>query len=825
MVGWLMRALFRLRPASIGLGVAVIAVGGLGFVPLFGGPGYEIALGAGLILPFVVAITAALDLSKGPAPRPIDALARAIGMGAVFAFAAWVTTLAHGLRVGFCDALAGTLHFALGPAAGAVLAGIWGAVVAEIARGRRFRRLVAVLAAIALPIATIVFSLGRFYSSPMIFGYDPFVGYFSGTLYDTVIDTSGLLTYRAGSLATLIAVVVTATHLDRRENGRLRFVWAGQPALAGAGLMALVASVTANVLGDRLGHWQTAGTIAAALGGRTAGRRCDVIHPRTAKRADIERFTQDCDAHVDAAERWFGAPGPARITAYVFESAAQKGALMGAADTYIAKPWRREVYVQASAYPHPVIGHELIHVIAGTFGRGPFRVAGSGGGLLPNPGLIEGVAVAAEPRDGDRAPYEWAKAMRDLKILPPLDRLFALGFLGENAGVAYTVSGAFVGWVHERWGAAAIRDWYGGRALPEITGKSWADLEHLWHEELDRVTLPEAARAQAKARFDRPAIFGRRCPHVVDACRGRADRLRNAGDYEGALAAYEEVLALDPRDSGVRVSMAVTRLRDGKVEEGREALARLADGKDVPRHVRDRAVEELADLAMLSGRGDEAIARYRDLMSRTTDEDQLRQYEVKITAAADARLRPALAALLVGTIEPGSQPAVPRGPDRSMALELLGGITVSAPEEGLPWYLLARQYANAGQYEDAAPRLDRALSGNIASARVRVEAERLRLLVACALGDGAGAAQMLARYVAHAEVSDARRDAARALVERCTNAKSTVVVSKVSSATSAPSGRAEAPLAGSGSAIPSTGGSSHPPGSAEYDGGPPKAER
>ena len=53
----------------------------------------------------------------------------------------------------------------------------------------------------------------------------------------------------------------------------------------------------------------------------------------------------------------------------------------------------------AAPYPHPVIGHELAHVLAGSFGEGPFRVAGAAGGLVPNPGLIEGVAVA-QPRQG-----------------------------------------------------------------------------------------------------------------------------------------------------------------------------------------------------------------------------------------------------------------------------------------------------------------------------------------------------------------------------------------------------------------------------------------
>ena len=71
------------------------------------------------------------------------------------------------------------------------------------------------------------------------------------------------------------------------------------------------------------------------------------------------------------------------MTAFFFRDAADKKRLMGAGDTYIAKPWRREVYLQVAAYPHPVLGHELAHVIAGAFGQGPFHVAGPLGGLWP----------------------------------------------------------------------------------------------------------------------------------------------------------------------------------------------------------------------------------------------------------------------------------------------------------------------------------------------------------------------------------------------------------------------------------------------------------
>jgi len=117
---------------------------------------------------------------------------------------------------------------------------------------------------------------------------------------------------------------------------------------------------------------------------------------------------------------------------------------MGAADTLIAKPWRREVYVQLAAYPHPVLGHELAHVVAGSFGRGPFRIAGSLGGLWPDPGLIEGWRFAASPDDDELSDTQWVHAMLELGSVPPIRQVFSLGFLGVAASKSYTLAGSFV---------------------------------------------------------------------------------------------------------------------------------------------------------------------------------------------------------------------------------------------------------------------------------------------------------------------------------------------------------------------------------------------
>lgn len=773
----------RSRAPIIGLALGTAALFAFGFIPLFDGPGYEISLVSGLILPACAAIATALELSRnnfsrrpsGAAeaspgeseaprpPEPLDMLFRGLANGAALGLAGYLTTLVHGARSGFCDAWTGTQNFVLGPWIGAVLGGAWGAVAAEIAARPatlRRRRVVAVLAALAGPLTGVVVSLYRFFSSPMVFAYDPFVGFFSGTIYDTVIEAAGLLSYRAGSAATLGAAIVLALHLRRNERGGLSLRWTGRPGVALAGALCAVASIVHMASGTRLGHYQTPASIAHALGARSEGNRCIVLYPRGFREDDAARFTRDCDAHVRALERWFEVKGPDRITAYLFANVAQKASLMGAADTQIAKPWRHEIYVQGGAYPHPALGHELAHVLAGVFAHGPFKTGGSLGGWLPNPGLIEGVAVAASPPTGDLSPAEWAKAMKDLKLLPRLADLFALGFLGQNGAVAYTVSGAFVGFVKDTYGAEVMRTWYGGKSLPELTGKPWSELEASFHASLDALALSDAARAQAKARFDRPGIFGRRCPHVVDACTRKADSLRGSGDQDGALEQYLIVRSLDPNDAMVRVSMARTRVQKGDVEAGKADLRAIAGDEKVPRHVRDRALEDLADLALApGGDGAFAAASYRELMTRTVDEDTLRTLEVKVFAAETPRARAAVYMFLVG--KPG------RGTDHVRAADLMGVWSREAPDDGLPYYLLGRQLHATGQFAEAQEKLALASAKRLPTARVEVEALRLRIVGACAQRDPIAARTSYDAYRARPEVPKARGEAMAGFVARC----------------------------------------------------------
>jgi hypothetical protein len=747
--------------------VVFAVLGGVGFLPLFGGPGYEHSLASGLVVPSAAAIATALEVSALEDSSPLAMVRRGLSTGAILAAVALATALLHGIRVGICDLWGGLVFFVLTAGFGAVLGGAWGALAGEACRRRRRRRLACVLLALAGPLAGIAVSIGRFYGSPMIFAFDPFVGFFSGTLYDTVVDVRPeLWTYRAGTLATLAGVTLLAAVWVRDKGGRLRLppLHANRRALAAlaAGVAAFTVSLALTADGAALGHWQTAATIARALGGRAAGARCDVVYPDSLSADQAALLVRDCEEELSADERRLNVTLSGRLTAFVFADANEKRRLMGAAATSIAKPWRREVYVQFASYPHPVLGHEIAHVVAGTFARWPFRV---GGRVLPNPGLIEGVAVATSPDDDELTDGQWARAMLDLGILPEIRPMFSLEFLGSSAQKSYTVAGAFVTWVLGKWGPAVVRTWYGGGSIEELTGEPWSLLDSDFRASLGTLTMPPEALAYARAKFERPSVWARRCPHVVDALDRDGDRCRDDHQVARADVLYSSALRRDPNDWHARFSRARLALQLGSSAErakGRDDLTRMGADDEAPRNWRDRAEEALADDDLANGRDDRASEAYRGLAGRTVDEDAARTLEVKALGAADPSARRVIVDLLLS--EPG------RPPDSWLGALSLGA-WAERTKDPMAEYLVGRNLATHGEWARASVHLDGALDGGLPTARMGREALKQRAICACVLKDTDALTRLKGAVLApdspFASSSGGRRDWLLALLLRC----------------------------------------------------------
>ncbi len=745
--------------ARVAAGVTALAFLAYGFIPQFGGPGYEAALGAGLLLPTITALATAFDVA-GRRATPLEAFGRGLTFGALLAALGLAIVLLHGLRVGFCDAGWGIELYLLAPLPGALLAGVWGAFVGLVGarierRGRR--RAFLILGALGAPLGGIVLSLGRFYTSPMVFAFDPFFGYFAGPLYDTVIDPFWTLaTYRAGTLLTLLGAGTLAAHFDEA----LIFQGFRPPWLSAVTAAAWLGSALFIYEGTALGHFSTRASIEEALGQHVSGARCDVAYSSGILRRDALLFAKDCDAELRADEAYFEIAGPPRVIAFLFSNEAEKGRLMGASSTYIAKPWRREIYVQLAPYPHPVVGHELAHVVAGSFGVGPFRVSGPLGGLIPDPGRIEGVAVAASPNDNDDFTLdEWAKTLSDLSLLPPLESVFRLGFLGQNSSTAYTVAGAFVSWFKAHFGAAALRRWYGGERIEAVSGRSFAQLEAAWRADLQKVNVAPALLNEARVRFDRPALFGRHCPRIVDKLNGVASQKLGSADTAGARAALADVLRLDPHRTSAKFELVACDLKDGNEAAAVKAYAELASSKELAKLEQAGALEGEGDVELRRGNTSAARKDYDAVAAIAADEDRLRTLDVKRSPENELERR-AIVDLLIGDAVLGAsfEVAAPR----------LAEWRAAEPGNGLPVYLLGKNLFGRGRFNEAAEYLDQALASELALPRVKREAWRTRLILACALGDANAKDRALSALRADDGLSAARRATLERLAQRCT---------------------------------------------------------
>jgi tetratricopeptide (TPR) repeat protein len=725
------KPLLRSRAERGALLAAAILLLGIGFVPQFGGPGYESALAGGLVLPSIAAIGTALCVVR--ARSAFDALGRGVALGAVLAALGVLVATLHGLRVGFCDAALGYELWLTGPAPGAVLGGAWGAAAGLLGARYRRARLLSVLLALLGPLGCIAIGFGRFYTSPMVFGFDPFVGYFAGPLYDTVVDPGvRLISYRIGSLCSLIAATVLALHLERDE-ARLRLAWRGRPGVVAAGALAGLTSLGITLSGAKLGHWSTTASIEAALGRSLGTGRCQVVYSAGVPRADAARVADECVAHLHEVERYLGARGPEHVKVFLFASDAEKGAFMGASHTYIAKPWRGELYIQAAGFPHPTLGHELAHVVSGSFGPGPFHVAGPLRGLIPDPGRIEGIAVAASPgEDDDFTLLEWSRALLELKLLPEMDAIFRLGFLAKAHNTAYTVAGAFVSWLHERYGAAVVRDWYSGRPLESLTGgKSLAALDREFRADLQRLELRPELLAMAKARFDRPSIFGRICPRRIDRDLGMAEARLAAGDTVGAREALRELLEIDDRNPRARLDLAQCDVREGDLNAAIARYRALASDPRLSVLERASALEARGDVEVMAGHPGPALEAYAAVAKLDADADRQRTLELKglmATSSASTGLRE----LLIG------DPKL--GPSWDVAAPRLGAEAFSG--DPLSQYLVGRNLWLHGRAVAALGYLDATLDDNPVPPRssayswpppisVVREARRLRIIVAC----------------------------------------------------------------------------------------------
>jgi hypothetical protein len=734
-------------------------------LPLFGVLGYELALVATLVAS-IASLVIGASLARAAARVEAPALVRARSpvplVGALWwrsaAVAAAVTAIpalvaaVHGLWAPTCDWGFGLRAYLSMVTTSAVLFSGAGVAIGLATAGARAWAPVVLGAALVLALA--LAGLWRFYSEPPVFTYDALIGYFPGNMYDEDIRLGAPLYWaRLEELAWVIAALgAVAAVLDaptlrpRWRERRPAALRSGSLAIA---LLAAGAAVALRADSGDLGYAVDADDMQRALGGRYETAHFVIYYAQTdAIAADIELIGADHELRLAqvAAELDVSADELARlgkIRSYYFASRDQKARLMGARDVEMAKPWRREIYVDHEPFPHPVIRHEIAHVVASLYGDPWFGVAAgrvAGVPLMINPGLVEGLAVALDwPGDYKTSltPHQLVRALQKLGIEPSIGDVLSLGFLSLSSQRSYTTAGSFVRFLLDEKGPTALKRLYStGGDFVAAFGESLGDLESEWRAMLQTVPISDGEVQMIAERFRHGSVFTRPCPHAVAARHAEAVEALGRGDRARAITLLREICKDSENDPIYLTALGIALIsgEEPDLTEGRSLLETLAGEEDaVTTTLRASALTHLADADSDEDPPDLAAAEAHlaRAAALSLDEDRAREIDAKLLALRHhGPAGASLVAYFFGAADRDTR-------------ELATEATIAEPTLGLAWYLRGLQYAQgaAPDHVQATRALGLALNLGLPSRRFERQAARMLAISAWRTGDRAAVAR------------------------------------------------------------------------------------
>lgn len=628
-----------------------------------------------------------------------------------------------------CDWLFGIKCFLLMPVLSAGVGAAVG-VLAAVTTGPR-KRWYRALPFVLLLVGVLI-SFAHFYNAPAVFSYNPFAGYMPGNLYDEGIDLRApffwarlfhfSLLFAAASLAACFLDVATLQLLRRprpRTNRRLPTVCA---------LLGFALSLSLYWHSGPLGFSVSEGDVKEALPGLYESEHFVIHHAADPQISEqIEVIADDHEFRRAQLVRDFGVDPSDKIHSYYFANVDQKQALMGARNVYMAKPWRHEIYMNYQPFPHQVLRHEIAHVLAGSFGDSLFEV--SAGTLLGVPvffnvGMIEGTAVAADwPDHFDKAltPHQSVKAMQELDMAPPVNRLFSTGFLAFSSARSYTVAGSYLRFLIDEHGMDKLRMLYrNGGDFEEVYGVKQRDLTVKWRAMIDSTVLPEGAAEVIRERFRHRGILSRPCPHAIARARHKIWQDASAGKYSSAIRLARSICRDVPGEPNHQLELAGLLTLNGELAESEEIYSELAtDREHLSSSLRSRAIFKLVDIAMREGKEGEALRLLEEVAGMHLPDNELRQARVMLQIMKHhGPAGPALRAIFWNPSDPGDV-------DRIRLLGLAVEAATAEPSLGLTHYLVARQLRGQGDPHATRRALARAMRDKLDPL---VEREAARLL-------------------------------------------------------------------------------------------------
>ena len=491
------------------------------------------------------------------------------------------------------------------------------------------------LAAAAVLLAEIARVLYRLAWHPSITGHEWMIGYFSGSIYDEALSLPQSLLW-----SRLMLLAGCGTVLLALEVGwRLRAKKPHQPVLAGLLAVSLVYTSISTHRAE-LDIEIDRDEATEILSGRLETEHF-IIHfdPAEIPPERQQRIADDHEFHYGRHVAFFGTDPVAwrgrKMTSFVYPNRTVQKRILGSRNTLVARPWTHEMHIRWSRLGGGSLGHEMSHLFSAEFGAGllelPIR-----GAMMPDIGLLEGIAEAADWPAEELPAHHAAAAMRQLDIAPDLRDIFQpTGFWSQPSGKAYTLMGSFVRHLIESRGVEDFKQLYGTGDFEAVYGTRIDNLITEWEGFIDEIVLSEADLQLARTRYSRRSIFQRICARTIAERRRQADLATSRGDHDRAQAIWEEIIDFEPGSAAHRLRLAEVLSERG---QHTRALAEVEDllTWDLPPAQVAQITELKGDLLWRSDQRMRAHVAYVDSLSAGLSDASRRRLTVKRIATDGA---------------------------------------------------------------------------------------------------------------------------------------------------------------------------------------------
>lgn len=533
-------------------------------IPLFNYLGFEFSALMAVAGGFSAGLLTLAILRGNPASTP---LMTAFGTAAQASLSLLVVPLAiislNALLVRNCSFSDGLMFYVLGP----VPAVLFTAALAVFLHAAvdRWRRVLFVVAIAAILAQILVVTM----TSPRIFAFNPVLGFFPGITYDESLSVGPRLTlYRLTTLIAAAVLVVAGEMLRRSRASRVSVLPAGTRAertIVAAGIVVLA---FAWLFSDRLGFSSSEESIRRELSGELTTEHFVLVFPPDLDPARAAELAREHEFLFADLARQLRIRGGTKITSYLYASPEQKGRLIGAAGTNIAKPWLAQMHINLGDAAR-ALRHELVHILAGEFGLPVLRIGVTSG-------LIEGLATAAERVQYGETLHRLAAQILAAGIEPDMESLFSLtGFFKGHGGTSYVLAGSFCRYLIDHYGMRRFRWVYRTGSFESFYNRRFDVLVGEWRRFISQPQPTQEERTRAVYYFRRPSIFARECARVIAEVNETTRELIRGRKWEEAVASSRRSLDLSRSPEAV-IQHVHALVRAGRNEEaigvGTEAL-------------------------------------------------------------------------------------------------------------------------------------------------------------------------------------------------------------------------------------------------------------